>query len=416
VVSVALDETRARRWVVRLFLAGVLLRVAAGLWRGADGFLENGYAFYLAYAENLLSGIGLCYAADGGCAMRMPFYPLWLTPFVAAGVVYPGVVIAQALVGASMTWLAWRLGRRLFDDRVGVMAAAAAALSPYAIVHDTALQDTVFVNVLVALAVVLLLRARAARSNAMWAWAGVALALVVLTNARMALLLPVLVLWAVYAADRAWRARLRAVSILLLPIVILVGSWMLRNWRLVGAPVLSTEVGESLWYGNNPWTFAHFPERSIDHIGQELMALPPEQRALIENFPGTEAQRDVLSAEWALQHMQGNPLATLQGAAQKLWVVLSAQMSPARSPLIQFGYAAVYLPLHVFSAIALWRSRDRLAVHSLVWLVLAAFAVTTAVFWAHTSHKSYLDVLIFVYASAGLMMVMRLDGSAGAPR
>jgi hypothetical protein len=86
-------------------------------------------------------------------------------------------------------------------------------------------------------------------------------------------------------------------------------------------------------------------------------------------------------------------------------------MSPTRSPIIQFGYAAVFIPLHALAAMALWRSRERRDVQSLIWLVLMAFAVTTAVFWAHTSHKSYLDVLIFVYAAAGLVMVSRGDAT-----
>jgi len=44
--------------------------------------------------------------------------------------------------------------------------------------------------------------------------------------------------------------------------------------------------------------------------------------------------------------------------------------------------------------------RSRWASHGLPYTILFAFLITTGVFWAHTSHATFLDPLWFVYAAA----------------
>jgi hypothetical protein len=406
-----MSAERSRRWLIALIVTGVAVRVAAGLARGPDDFIHDGYEFYLTLSRNLLDGVGLCYSAEGGCAARMPVYPLWLSLFVATDTVYPGVIVAQSMLGAILTWVAFHIGVQLFDLRVGLIAAAATALSPYAVMHDTALQDTVVVNVAMALSILLMLRAQ--RDAATWGWvsAGVMLSIAVLTNARIGLFVPLAIAWTAVTGAGTRLSRLRATTAIALPLIVLIGGWTLRNWRVVGEPVLTTELGEQLWFANNQSTFVHFPERSIDLAAEEL---PSNTRTLLDQFPGTEPERDAMVRRWAIDYMRENPGRTAINAWRKIWIAASAQLSPARGVLVQFGYAAVYLPIHVLAAISLWRMRTGWRRHSLVWLLLIAFALTTASFWAHTSHKSYLDSVLFVYAAATICTVRSTRAAAGA--
>jgi 4-amino-4-deoxy-L-arabinose transferase-like glycosyltransferase len=392
----------------------IAVRAGAGLMRGETAFLHDGYEFYLTIARNFLDGVGLCYSAEGGCAARMPVYPLWLAVFMSTGWLYPGVVVAQAAIGGSLTWIAWRLGRHLFDERTALIAAFATMINPYTVIHDTALQDTVLINVLMALSLLMLLRARALTSAPMWIGAGVVLSLAVLTNARIALFAPFAILWAIGAGGRDWPRRLQAAAMVAIPMVLLVGAWTVRNWQVSGAPVLTTEGGERLWFANNPRTFANFPQRSIDLTADELMEIvPADTRAMLDNFHGSEPERDALVRGWAIDYMTADPRRTVTGALRKIWVAASAQLSPARSPVVQAGYAIVFLPIHALALWTLWRSRS--IEHGLSVLLLLAFAITTALFWAHTSHKSYLDAVLFVYAAAAVSSLIPARPAAGAP-
>src|SRR5262245_62149527 len=96
-------------FVAIAFIARVAIRLATG---GGEGeFLTQGYSFYLDLASNALRGQGLCLDDSQACAVRLPVYPVFLMPWIAAGIVYPGVAMAQAAVGAATVWLAWRIGR-----------------------------------------------------------------------------------------------------------------------------------------------------------------------------------------------------------------------------------------------------------------------------------------------------------------
>jgi hypothetical protein len=394
---------RSTRWLWLAIIGGVVARAGIRIASGEEDFLTNGYTFYLTLANSFLAGDGFCYAAGQSCAIRMPVYPLFLAGFSRVGFLYPGVVIAQSIMGTAIAWMAWRIGTEVFTPRVGLLAAVATALNPYSLVHDTALQETVLLNLCVACSLVLLLSARRTSSGALWFAAGLALALAILTSARVVLFVPLVIVWALAVGGATSRDRSRAAIVLALPIVLLVGAWTMRNWRTVGSPVLTTEAGESLYFGNSPLTFTHFPTESVDLTAGELERLPPEMYQALERLEGQDVARDNLFRQMALDYIAAHPGSVAWGGLRKLWVVASAEFSPARGPAVQWAYRIVYLPLHVLALVGLWCARKNWRVHAPMWGLAISFAITTAVFWAHTSHTSYLDPILFVYAAAGLL-------------
>jgi hypothetical protein len=106
--------------------------------------------------------------------------------------------------------------------------------------------------------------------------------------------------------------------------------------------------------------------------------------------------------------MREHPGVTMANGARKVWVAVSAELSPARGALVRWGYFAIFAPIHLLAAVALWQHRHAWREHSLTGALLLSFGATTAVFWAHTSHKNYLDLFAFVYAAAAARGVMRV--------
>lgn len=384
-----------------LVATGVVARIAARVWRGEMSFLTEGYTFYLSLADTFLQGDGLCYAPGDSCAIRLPLYPLFLAALKWAGWLYPGAVVAQAFMGGATAWAAWSIGRSLFGPAVALAAAAAVALNPYAVMHDTALQDTVLVNLLVLVTVAALLRAAKSPGMLGWLVAGGALALALLTSARIALFIPFAVGWAMAVTPGAGLARLRQGLLVALPVVIAGGGWIGRNAAVAGAPVLTTESGLSLFIGNSPLTFVSFPDESVDLTIDALETLPAVVQRRIQDVDGQEVAQDRVLRDLAVAHIAAHPDRVIIGMARKLWVVVSAQFSPARGPLEQWGYRLVFLPLHLLALAGAWRVRRRWHEHALPLLLVVSFGLTTAVFWAHTSHKSLVDPVIFIYAAAG---------------
>jgi dolichyl-phosphate-mannose-protein mannosyltransferase len=365
------------------------------------GSNSGGYYIFFMIARTFAHGGGFCEAPGRACAVRVPGYPLFLSWFMRPDGPGPGVVVAQAALGAALVWITWRIALELFDRSTGLVAAAGVAFSPYAVIHDTALQDTVLFDALLACGILMLLTLERT-GRARWALAGgAALGAAVLVTARLALIVPVVLIWACWRAGQSWRRRATHATLIALPMIGLIGGWLVRNDRVVGAPVLTTVAGESLWTANNAVTLNRFPAASIDLTKHDAYAaLTADERQALARLGGNEVAVDRLLETWGYAFIAGHPVRTAEYALVKVAVPLLAYLSPARRPLVQALFAAAYLPVHVMAAVAFWRCRAAWSSHILPAAVVAAFIATTAAFWAHTSHAVCLDPLWFVYAAS----------------
>ena len=406
-------------FVTACVLAAFAARLVVRLLDGPDGYRIGGYDFYLRIAQTWTEGFGLCVEPAVQCAQRMPLYPMMLAPFVATDSVYPALVVWQAALGALLVFTTWGLTRALFGNRAALVAVVLAAVNPYAVVHDTALQDTVLVNLLVAFGVLLLLHARQTTEESVaqagyWL-GGAVLALAVLTTARVALLLPAAALWALASPGRLSSTALRNAVLITIPAAMLVGGWMARNWTLTGAPILTTESGESFWAANNAWTFEYLPDRSIDlAVTHAYGALRPEQGEVLHSLGGRDREADLfvgrLGWEWVRQH----PVVAAWHAVRKAWMPVSARLSPVRSGYDAFGYAAFFMPVHLAACVGMVLTWRRGAVYRLMPVLILAFLGTTAIYWAHTSHKSLIDAFLFAYAAGAVSWMDGWRRRAGA--
>src|SRR5262249_26255737 len=88
------------------------------------------------------------------------------------------------------------------------------------------------------------------------------------------------------------------------------------------------------------------------------------------------------------------------------------RLNPFREPLAQAAYSIAYVPVAILGIIGMFLARRRREV-ILIGLLFIGFICVTSVFWAHTSHRSYLDVYWIVFASS---VLERLWGSASLAR
>jgi apolipoprotein N-acyltransferase len=82
-----------------------------------------------------------------------------------------------------------------------------------------------------------------------------------------------------------------------------------------------------------------------------------------------------------------------------LEAAFSWRLNPVREPLAQASYAIFYVPISVLGLLGFFLGRCNRGV-ILIGMLFIAFMAVTAVFWAHTSHRSYLDVYLIVLAAS----------------
>lgn len=390
------DSLTQRR--VALILAAILgvafaARLGARLWTGETHYWLNSYSYLYDLAEGVARGQGFCVAS---ACERPPGYISFLALTVLAGKNWLFIVVPQALMGAGTAGLAFLIARRIFSPLAGLIACAMTALYPYYVVHDTALQDTAMVTFMMALSVWLLLRATHG-SAIDWLLAGLALGALVLVRAGMAPSAIAIVVWALVWGGRV---KLRNALVLVVAIFITLSPWLAYTYRATGSAVLTTDSGYLLWQGNNDGVFKHYPAASIDRSAiEQLQSLPPAEQALLDRTAGNAIIVSDRYRERALAFMHADPWRTVQNAGRKLAAAFSWTFNPYRGTLAQWVYAMSYVPvaaLGIAGMLLTWRRRET----ALMAALFAAFIAVSALVFAHTSHRTYLDLYWIVFAAS----------------
>jgi len=387
-------------WFVALAFA---VRVVARLlYTSNSAFWSEGYTFFFDIAQSIAAGQGI---SMGGTAetFRVPLYPIVLAALTFGHQIMWPIMIAQSAFGAGAVLLTAMFAQDISSgparDRAAIFAATITALYPYYVIHDTSLEETSLFTLLTLGAVVLLMKAAYSehRKRLPPIAAGLLLGLDVLTRASIAPFAAVAPIWLV------WKRGARDGILCAITLAVVISPWLWRNYILDGVPTLSAEAGELFWTGNNGFLFSHYPEGSSDLSKEEaLKALTPEDQLQLERL----SSNDMATERWfwkkAFLYIRAHRWQTIKDAFRKNAAAFSWAPSPRHNRTQNLVYAASFGPVMLLGLWAMWRRHARWREDSLVYLVFATFILITAAFWAHTSHRCYLDVYWIAYGAAGL--------------
>lgn len=183
---------------------------------------------------------------------QAPLYPYWIAGLLEVSRnSLEFVLLSQLITGALQPLIMFGLGRRLFDARAGLIAAALTALyGPFVFHQGTLLRDWL-PPILEPLSLLLLLRAREKERGRDWCLAGVVLGLALLTKETVLLFLPLVGIWLLWQPRFAWRDVLSSGALLAVGLLLSLSPLLIRN-AAVGAPLyaLSNRFAETFIQGN----------------------------------------------------------------------------------------------------------------------------------------------------------------------
>jgi hypothetical protein len=212
---------------------------------------------------------------------------------------------------------------------------------------------------------------------------------------------------------------LQAVVLLGLGVALCLVPWSVRNRVVAGDWSLSSEPGFALARAHNAHTFDYFPYRgSIDLSWRVFHAgLSDEERAWLNPSGGAdEFTRAARYRACALNYVQEHKLQTVGRGIYKVGVNFFGLLSPLDGPAKNWACFLSYWTLTILALAAvplLWRT----AFLRIFAVLCLCQALSSFVFWAHTSHRSFLDPLLAVAAGVGLeRMLNRGRGAISAGR
>lgn len=454
-----IDQSHPRqRLLAGILLLAVLLRIASAIQHGDAVIGLPGIFDQVSYhnlAQQVMTGQGFRFAQEWWPVTRAGeptahwsfLYTLYL-----AGVytLFGSQPLAARLIQAVLTgflhsWLAWRIGRRLFGPNVGLVAAGVSAVYLYFIYYGGALLTEPFylTGILWTLDVTLRLAGVGLPQNAdtreplqqwtRWFELGLAIGVTALLRQLFLLFVPFLFGWLLWNTRRpqpsggaklwlitrpSWRV-VRGPLLTTVVVALLILPWTLRNYSVFGTfTPLNTNAGYAFFWGNHPIYGTRFVGILPDDGPSYQELIPGELRHL------NEAALDQALLKVGIGFILDDPgryvLLSLSRTREyfKFW---PSPASSTLSNLARVGSFGLFLPLMVYG---LWlagrklRRIDEQRQRAGILLLLLFGAVYTAIHlltWALIRYRLPVDAILLIFAAVAVVRIGERFGKPQGP-
>jgi 4-amino-4-deoxy-L-arabinose transferase-like glycosyltransferase len=301
--------------------------------------------------------------------------------------------------------LAGLVGRRLFSNRVGVLAAFAAAVYPYFVYLPSAQVSDNLVTLLLLISILALVWGRERLAWRHAAVSGVFLGLCLLARPSLVTVVPGLVVWPLFWRKAGSAFVLLAKSLLVVVVAVLtVLPWTARNYVVTGHLVfVATGGGRQFWYGNSSLSDASTTENP---------EFPPELKARLFALPD-EPSRERLLYQEGVRFVRENPGRALWLYARKLGNLFQLYPSvhtggsigerpPLRAAMV--FVSAVLFGLSLVGAALVFGAGGRATI---LPLVVISYCLGSAIFLTVMRYRLPVDPFLILLASWAVGRVLR---------
>ncbi len=342
--------------IVLIFVAALTVRLlVVGAWYGAGrgDHLSSDTTSYYEIAQNIIQGQGFVQA--GSPFRRTPVFPLLLATALKFHLSFLWVQIFQAIMGAATSVILWMLGREMFGEPAGLIAAGIHSIDYLSVRQTVAIMPEITLVFLLLLGTWIMARGIRENRPSKMALGGILAGLTVLTK-EVFMLYFLGTCFLVLFTRHPWRRKfLLAVSFLILFLMTL-SPWLVRNHQISGKWFLITANGGHVFYlGNNSTTDSRMVGEEWDYNFDSHY--PVGDPNLPQLFT-VEADRYLL--QLGLEYLRKDPVRFLEQAGKKLvrfWFPFYTDVPLLTQWLTFFSYAPVFV-LGFFGMIGLigrWR-------------------------------------------------------------
>ena len=422
----------SRTVVIVIIVVAVLLRIVSAIYQGNAITNLPGIYDQISYdglARRVLDGHGFSFAEGHWPATRageptahwsylytsylIVVYKLFGTnPLIAR--------LIQALIaGIFQTILIWRIGSRLFNRTVGMVAATLNSFYVYFFYYAGALITETFYITAILWIFDVSLRIVAIQKPTWKHWLefGLAISVTVLLRQVFLMFLPFLYIWLWWnvkdTIGNTWQQRLhfsavKGLIISTLTLVLLIVPWTIRNQRAFGTFVLlNTNAGFAFFWGNHPIYGTSFipllPEQTYyDLIPTELLSL-------------NEAELDKALLQRGIQFITDDPkrfaLLSVSRVREffKFWYSQDSSLVSNISRIGSFGVGLPFMLYGLWSVLITdWKLRSGYEKWGIALLILFILSYTGIhlLSWALIRYRLPVDAVLLIFAAFGIVKLV----------
>jgi len=367
-------------------------RIAAGDWLGQGVFYQAPlYPYFLGILQVFVG------------------HSLWFIRFI------------QIVIGSMSCVLIFLAAEKLFSRAAAIVAGLLLAFYAPAIFFDGVIDKSVLDVLLLSTLVWILVSAASGRRWRQWLGAGAILGLLGLSRENALVLALVVPLWiAIYFSDQSVKNRAAWMTLFAAGLLLVLVPVGLRNLAVGGEFKLTTsQLGANFFIGNNPGADGTYG--SVHKVIGEPHLEGADATRLAERETGRKMTPGEVSDFWLKKswtYIRSEPLQWTRLLAKKWLMVWNArevedsddfyiytQWSALLAALGWINHFGVLTPL---AAVGLWVSRRRWRTLWLLCAMIAALALSVAVFYVFGRYRFPLVPLLALFAGAGIVESLKL--------
>lgn len=401
------SEQPVRRILIGIIVFSILVRMGMALFLGDQALPISGAYDQVSYdtlAQRLIDGKGFSFPvdwypftkADEPTAHWSFIYALYLAGVYSVFGHHPlAARLIQVLLSGLQIWLVYRLGRVLFNGRVGLGAAALTAIYAYLIFFNAALMTQTFYisTVLAVLNLTLTIIARPTSRN--WILLGICIGLGALFRQTMLLFAALLFVWILWATqkDTSQNSRLKILSGMFLSAIIVVAlilPWTVRNYLTYhDFLLLNSNGGYWMYASNHPGQGTNFNQDFAPPIPGDLQGPEPAiDRALYARGFG-----------FILADPRRFLLLSASRIKDYFWILPSEQSSLTSNLARLFSFA-LYAPFMLYG---LWLSRHQWRTCMPLYLYVLFDSLLSLATWSAPRYRLPSDAVMMVFAGLAVL-------------
>jgi 4-amino-4-deoxy-L-arabinose transferase-like glycosyltransferase len=401
--------SNSRQWLIVIILVALILRIGTAIWLGDSAEPISG-AFdqysYDALAQRVLAGKGFSFPThwypftlpDEPTAHWSYVYTLYLAAVYAIAGHHPLVArVIQVGIASLHIGLIFRIGRRLFGEAVGLVAAALTALYAYFIFFNAALMTQTFYILAVLAVIDRALDVIANPTRRGWIGLGIAIGVGAVIRQTLLIFSPVLLAWILWNIRR--RIEWRAVFIAIAIIAAFILPWTIYNYFTFHDFLLLNSNGGYWFYSSN------HPGQATNFNPNFAAPLPDDLRGLSEPAIDRELYRRGIN--FILAEPSRFAQLTLSRFEDYFWLSPSdgSTLLSNLGRVLSFTFYLPFMLIGLLLSIRDWRACVPL------YLYIAFDTTLSLTTWAAPRYRLPSDALLIVFAGlavAGLLARMVL--------
>jgi 4-amino-4-deoxy-L-arabinose transferase-like glycosyltransferase len=389
-------------FLLRLGLAIVLV-VDAPPAAGSDSQEYDTYAWNLAQGRGYRGMSPDVVDQDHLTAFRPPGTSIvWAGLYEVFGHRYDVVRIAHCFAGAATILLVYLIGRRSFNETVGLLAAATYSVWPMALLFSTQLMSESLGTLWFLWFVLECLRFAERPTWGRGAWSGLLLGIAVLTRPNPVFMIPLTGLWVFWQFRWNRSVILKGIAIPLLALATMV-PWWIRNYSVFHTFIpISTLSGAGLLMGNN-----RIVVTDPKYYGYTIWDTDiPEYRDTLRSA-NDEVERDRRAKQLAIDWLSANTDQWPFLARSKMVRAWSPFLQPTTPRLYRLGTLLSWGPVLLLFLIAFvptWVGFLRSGNPAwLIHLTVVSSLFITLIFWGETRYRFSIEPLCIILAAEAVV-------------